>query len=520
MPAGSISQSFAVPLAGLSARTVNNSAQLFTPFNYPLKDVGYVTRERKIPLFLWNGLNTPITLSAIVGNEAAEGISWDATPPDTIAALSSQQIIITVGVEGPLEYDALLTFLSACAFDPFLQIIGTRAPVLSGDVGYLFFPHNWEGGLDERLAWKTDVMIAHDRSEQRVALRTLPRRSFDLRLLVAGAARRKLETWLSMRKSRYLFVPLWRDAVRLAAPISAGESTITIEGSSDNYVVGTPVAVWSDWNSQEIRTIAGVGAGFLSVDIPFLEYWPAGTTMIAPCRYCLSLEQRQVSRFTEDVASYRLTLLATGDKWQPFGAAPAQYRTLPVCPFVPSWEEVADGYDSKWLRLDNDTGVIEFDVQSLEPVMTRDARFLLIGRDAIDTFLAFLSTRAGRLAPFWLAANDRGFELSAPAAADAAVIVIEPIDYEYSLQGSAARTHVEMITTEGTVIRRMIMAVETLPTGEEKLTLDAPLGVDISAAALNRCAWLELVRLDSDEVNLHWVSTDCLQVNLPIMVLP
>jgi hypothetical protein len=519
MASGTLKEGFAVPLAGLSARATNYSAQIFTPFNYPLKGVGYVTRDRKIPLFLWNGLNTPITLSAIDGNDDAEGISWDATPPDTIAALSSQQVTVTVGVEGPLEYEALLTFLSACAFDPFLQIIGTRAPVLSGDVGYLFFPHNWEGGLDERLAWKTDVMIAHDSTEQRVSLRTMPRRSWDLRLLVSGAARRKLETWLGMRRARYMFVPIWRDAVRLAAPISAGESTIPIESGSDNYVAGTPVAVWSDWEFQEIRTIDGVGSGFLSMDSPFLADWPAGT-MIAPCRYCLSLEQRQVSRFTEDVGSYRLTLLATGDKWAPFGAAPAEYRTLPVCPFVPNWEEVGDGYDSKWLRLDNDTGVIEFDVQSLEPVMTREARFLLIGRDDINTFLAFLSTRAGRLSPFWLAAHDRAFELAAPAAVDDSVIVIESIDYEYSLQGSAARSHIEMITTDGTVIRRMIMAVETLPSGEEKLILDAPLGVAVSAATLNRCAWLELVRLDSDEVNLHWVTSDCLQVNVPIMVLP
>ena len=47
----------------------------------------------------------------------------------------------------------------------------------------------------------------------------------------------------------------------------------------------------------------------------------------------------------------------------------------------------------------------------------------------------------------------------------------------------------------------MISSVETMPTGNEKLILDSTLGQDISSEELNRCAWLELVRLDSDRNN-------------------
>lgn len=520
MPAGTLSLLKVRAVDGLSSRTTNRSAQCFIQDETAARDFGYVTKEQQFQLFLWNGSSADVTLSAIHASGDAEGISWDATPPDLLATRTSLPVVLTVSIDGPLAFEAMLQFISACTFDPIFTLTGTRAAHLETDVGYLFFPHSWDDGLNETLAWKTDVLIAHDRTEQRIQLRTLPRRSWELTLKVAGAGRRKLETWLGMRKARSLFIPIWRDAVRLAGEIATDSSTIPIIEGSDNLVVGSPVAVWSDWQTAEVRTISGVGATYIAVDAPFSRAWEQDRAMVAPCRYCLSLEQRRVGRFTEDVGSYRLTLLARDDAWEPIGTAAATYRSLPVCPFTPSWEGGDEGIDNKWIRLDNEVGLIEFDVQSEEPVYSREASFLLIGRERINAFLVFLQGLAGRLAPFWLAANDRGFELSAAAAADDAFILIQSIDYEFALKGSQARQHVELITTEGTVIRRMITGVETQPTGEEKLSLDSAPGVALSAKSLNRCAWLELVRLDSDELTLHWIAGDCLQVTVPIVVLP
>lgn len=55
---------------------------------------------------------------------------------------------------------------------------------------------------------------------------------------VAGASRRKLETRLGMRWARSLFIPIWRDAARLAGNIAVDTSTIPIIEGSDNLVVG------------------------------------------------------------------------------------------------------------------------------------------------------------------------------------------------------------------------------------------------------------------------------------------
>ncbi|MDR2550026.1 MAG: hypothetical protein LBD10_07515 [Desulfobulbus sp.] len=519
MATGKIAEALLAPMPGLAASTVNYSAQGFILGLPPQRDVGYVTDHTLVPIYIWNGSLADAVLQSIKGDEGAEGIAWDVDPPVIVPALGSQRVIVDVSSDGPLAFDGLLTFLSSCG-SIVLRLFGTRAPHLSGDVSYLFMPHNWEDGLAESLAWKTEVMVAFDRTEQRVQLRTMPRRAWELRLLVAGPARRKLETWLSLRKTRRLFTPVWRDESRLDVPIAAGESVAHLDrpGLLD-FAVGRWLAVYDSWDRFEIRRVTGIGAGYVAVDSPFEFDWPARSP-VAPGRYGVALSQRRVSRFTEEVADWRLRFEALDESLMPEMEKPDTYRTLPVCPFVPSWLDDEETMDNKWVRLDNDTGTVEFDIQSLEPVLARSARFLLIGRTGIDRFLRFLFYCAGRLAPFWLPATERGFELAAPARAGENAIDIDNIAYEYALAGSAAHTDIELVAIDGTRIRRRIVGVETLPEGPERLTLDGALEVDIAAASLNRCAWLQLCRLDADEIDLKWQGGDCLEVTLPIMVLP
>jgi hypothetical protein len=521
MATGTVNTPTLVPLSGLQIRATNLSGQVFIlpSAGQRVRDVGYVTQDRTVRVMLWNGTASGAVLTGITTDEQADGIEWSATPLDQVEANVAQFVDITVTIDGPLEYVALLIFLSSCALDQDLTIIGNRAPHLSSNVGYLMTGHNWENGLEESLAWKTDVLIAHDRTEQRIQLRTLPRRAWDYRYLLSGAARRKFETWLSLRKTRYLFSPVWRDEERTTAPIVAGQSTVAVDTRYLDFAVHRWVAVYDGWNHMEIRTVTGVGIDYVAVDAPFTEDWPAVTT-IAPCRYGVCLEQRQVTRFTEEVGEYRLRFEAMNESAMPAMESPELYLSVPLCPAAPSWVNPEESWDNKWIRLDNDTGLIEYDIQSIEPVLRREANFLVIGRPAIDQMLRFLFYCSGRLAPFWVAANDRAFELALPAAEGATAIVIASIDYEYNLAGSPARSHIELITTEGVIIRRRIMATATLPDGSEQLTLDAPLPGAVSAATLNRCAWLEQCRLDTDTIDLHWVAPGCLELTLSMVVLP
>ena len=191
----------------LIPRVTNRSSQCFVQGLPPQRDVGYVTKDTFFIMYLWNGSATDGVLTSITEDDGAEGITWDSTVPIVIHSNESLRIIITVSIDGPLAFTGLLTFVSSCNTIIF-TVTGTRAPHLSGDTGYIFLPHNWENGLDETLTWKTDVMIAYDRTEQRMQLRDIPRRSWDIQLIAEGDFRRKLEAYLTMRITKYLFTPI------------------------------------------------------------------------------------------------------------------------------------------------------------------------------------------------------------------------------------------------------------------------------------------------------------------------
>lgn len=278
------------------------------------------------------------------------------------------------------------------------------------------------------------------------------------------------------------------------------------------------VAVWDAWNHFEVRKVVGVAADSVTLDSVLSESWPVGT-MVAPCRFALCNEQRDISRFTEEVAAFNITV---GTLWEPdFPVLVNQeaYLDLLVCPFTPSWEGPEESVSNQWTILDRETGLYEYTVQAVEPLQGRSAKFLVIGRERIDTFIRFLHTVAGRLNPFWMAANDRGFELVGTASAGETTMTIENLGYANDLGSSAARTHIELSLIDGTIIRREIVGAEATD-NLEVLAIDSTLPVDVSAANCNRCAWLEQVRLDSDEITLKWVAPDCLECTLPIAVLP
>jgi hypothetical protein len=521
MPAGAIadSPSLFLPASGLVASTTNNEAQTFLLGLSPQRDVGYVTRDKCVPVYLWNGTTSPATLTNIDISGDVDGIAWDTVLPIVVEIKRSLRVIITVGVDGPLTFVSNIAFIASC-ITTYLTIIGTRAPQLLGDIGYLFMPHDWSNGLTEEVEWKTDVLIAFNRTEQRIALRTMPRRSWTLSLLVSDEIRRKLEAWVGMRIVRYLVVPMWQHSVILENAITAGDSVVYLDNDHGNYVSGTWLAVWDEWDHCELKYVQGGGANYVSLEAPFDLSWPAHTSTVGPVRVCHCLNQRDIKRITDTTAVITLPLMAKGDLWNPTGDTVDIYKGIPVCPFWPNWVDPSETLNNKWVALDNDTGVLNYDIQGIEPVISKELKFLLSGRQDIMTFTAFLYSLVGMREPWWVPALDQGFELAITAPLGQNFIVISPMDYASQLLDSEARSYIHIELVDGTIIREEVLSVETLPSFEEKLFLANPLSVEVSVSNILRSTWLEKVRLSDDKISFHWISTHILEISLPIVVLP
>jgi hypothetical protein len=278
-------------------------------------------------------------------------------------------------------------------------------------------------------------------------------------------------------------------------------------------------AIWDAWDHYEIRKVSAVGSGSVTLDYATTESFLSGA-MIAPCLFGFARPGKQIGRFTEDVADYSFTVdllfsPSVGDM-----VSPVTYTGLTVCPFSPSWDgDQGEDISNAWVRLDRETGIIEYEVTADEPEYSRTANFLITGRANIDAFIRFIHAMAGRLTPFYLPANDRGLELAASATSGATTITIKNIGYADDLFGANARGVLYFQKTNGSVFYRDITGAEEINAETETLTLDSGIPTDISAATLNRLTWFEKVRFAADDITLKWLAHDCLETSIPVAVL-
>ena len=390
-------------------------------------------------------------------------------------------------------------------------------PYITNDVSPIFANHNWDNDFIETWSWKTDILKAWDSSEQRIKLRH-PRRTWEYKITASNDNRRKLETIIGMRTPRYVFLPVWRDAVHLISGLSSGSTIVSCPTTYSEFLVDGFVSIWDSFDHYEIRKINSVGSASITLDYATTESFEAGA-MIAPCLFGFARPQKRIDRFTENVADYSFTVDVLFSPTIGDMISPTTYNGLTVCPFQPSWNgDQQEDIINAWTRLDRETGIIEYEVTAEEPEYSRTANFLISGRANIDIFIRFIHAMAGMLTPFYISANERGVELAASASAGAEEISIKNIGYTNDLFGANSRSVLYFQKTNGSIFYREIEG--SSEDGEnEILTLDSSLPSDISAATLNRLTWFEKVRFASDDIQLKWIAHDCFETSIPIAVL-
>jgi len=504
----------------VSSKNLNREMQMFTSFAPKYREVGFLRKEYKVATYLYNGNPTAsLNVDSLTTTGQIDGISNSLTIPTTIPAKGQQRVDIVIGLEGPPTFEATISFNSSCSLDPVITLKGSRVPIVSGVIGYLMCEHDWSQGLSESFQWATDVMIAHDRTEQRVQLRNRARHSLSLKFVESGKVRRHLENILGARRVRFYFTPMFGDVQMLTTPITALDATVTIDTLNTDFEIDRWVVVWDAYNNYEIKNVALMSESVISVGTPFLKDWPVGS-FIAPGRYANILTTRKIVRHTDDTAEFEVLAELMNETRLPGRFSVESYDGYAVNDFPITWEDPQESLDNKWVKLDNITGVVAYDIQSLEPIRSRTLKFLLQGRAQIGEFMRFLYERDGKLVPFWVVSDEDSIEIALTANSGQNKVVVVQMDYERSLLGSASRTHLEFELFSGEIFRMEVASVMQTLDGNEELTFTAPLPFTISESSVLRNNWMEFVRFDSDDIKIKWDSTESMTSSIPVVTLP
>jgi hypothetical protein len=260
-------------------------------------EFGNIVADATETFILWNGWMDSVQLSAVNSSGDTTGITLDATdtPPFTIPALEELTLSIDALVDGPSLIDVHYEFIFSTDEVLTVDVTGQRI------FAWTFRP-NWDGGVEERMEWVTDVQTSYDGAEQRISLRTNPRRFMSYNFMLDNNAdRRKFEAMLFNWGARTWLVPIWTEGNVLSAELTSGSSGITLARASGDWQDNRTAIIMNglgafDYEIIRISTVAGTVVTFSENTT---RTWPAGS-VIYPASTALLENSLKLNRFTRD----------------------------------------------------------------------------------------------------------------------------------------------------------------------------------------------------------------------------
>jgi hypothetical protein len=467
-------------------------------------ELGNIVSTVSRAIEVWNAWFTPRTLTELAARDA-DGLilAGQAGAPLIYGALQTRIYTLTAATQGRPILAASYTFYFDDGSQARLTVTGRRVVVFG-------FAPNWAGGITERLAWLTDVLESYDGTEQRVRLRAVPRRSFEYQLDLADHEVRILETLLHGWAGRVFAVPVWTDRTVLIAPLAMGALSVTVTNAENaDYRTGGLLALWRDNQHHEVMEISSISANTLTLKQALTRAWPAGTKVF-PARFARLDGDLTVARPTDALANTRLRFLLEDASNVTAVDAATVYRNYRVLEWSPNR---IDDIDTTWRRkldtLDYGTGLVTNDDLAGQPILLQKLLFYFENRSAIAGFRSWLHARMGRAVPFWLPTFGTDIIVTRNIATADQSVTVQNMGYARYIASPALRRDIVIRTVGGQVYRRRITGATELSDDEEILTLDNALGISLSAVKILRVSFLNLVRLESDAIELFW-ETDAL----------
>lgn len=370
------------------------------------------------------------------------------------------------------------------------------------------WPFRPDGAVLERLEWLTDVLLAFDGSEQRIALREYPRRVFEYACGFSDRDRREAENLLYGWQALPFAIPVWTDSEPLAATLSAGAASIPADTSTRDYVAGGQALLIASAQDWEVVSIAAVNASSLDLNGVTVSTRPANSTLLMPLQTAELDDAQSLARFTGADSSARLRWNCL-DSRASAAASESTYRSMPVQLLRPNWaRDLEQEFVRKLEDLDFATGTRFRDDEAGGPVLMQSHLWTLTTRAEIAAFRAWCYARQGRLSHYWQPSWAQDLRVLSNIADTDTTVDVEFSGYTARVAQDVGRRDVRIQTTAGDIYYRRITGSAVIDADTERLTLDSALGASVAVSEVALVSFMHLLRLNTDAVELNWFARD------------
>ena len=357
-----------------------------------------------------------------------------------------------------------------------------------------------DGGLKHSIAYRTDVMVAYDGTEQRVSLAARDRSAYEGTFILPDADMRATRSLLSRLPAGLHELALRHESMPARHAVTS--TSVEIDATYVDWaVVGRRVLIEGpagDRYAAEIDGVSGSTIKTLTLDTsPPSGSFPAGSTFVIPLEPVRLEDGQGLGRYPVHLGRWGIQARATGYlDTVGTGATIATHDSLPVLdrrPLNPglAQEQVMGGIEflDAGAAFTSATGWTRSKIR-------RSHEWTVDSPAARQWWKLFLRTVRGRFSPFLLATWLDDQELTEQPSGGATQLRVRP-GYVDDWWPSLAHRRLQLECADGSVLYRNITAASE-QVGYDALTIAALPGT-IPGGSIARVSFLETCRLDSDQ---------------------
>lgn len=454
-----------------------------------------------IPFAIWNAYPYPPTneLTGITAT-AGDGLTFDFAPGEVYRAIEYKTVHLTITPDAPINIDASFAF----EFDLGTGHFRFKATIAD------FVQMIPDPPVTETWAWLTDVIESRNNTEQRIALRSTPRRSIKFGFLLEDETerRRQYNRWFKSLGNQ-IILPYYQYHTKARRTSDVGESKLYFDPALTDLRDGEFAIVMDESTvTGHLVKIATVDVDGATLDSPL--NFAVGTNMLIVPAFMSRLNDRSglaMKMVTGHIDVAALAVNYREEFKRPGSAAVIQtYDGLPVLHLRPIANgETPEIFDANYSVIDSQVGASAMFVSWPHPVVGTTRKWTIRRRTNpadMDWWRDFLDTLLGQREPFLMPTWFADLALAAAPVPSANSIRVVGSDYANFYFPFDTFQRLQLETEAGAVIWRKVLAATKDPDGATTLTLDTPLGADPADVAIAKVSFLNKVRLANDTVTL------------------
>jgi hypothetical protein len=455
---------------------------------------------------VWNTFDHPNTLLETIMTDLP-GVELGYTMPVAFDRYEYKTLTFSIGTDAPPELNGTMDLIFNYG-QAQLRLIATIIEVMRA------LPNE---PIQETWIWKNTVNIFKASKEQRASMRSRPRIGMSYPTFLDHDAGRKAhyaQLWTFV--ARTIRVPMFQYAVVLDAEAIVGDTKLYFDPTktdlrADEYLVLYNPA---DDSLKLAKTLTiDVDGATLSnpLDENIGEAWKVVPT--------IDMRLAASSGLAMDAVNGEATINAEStqgrDLQRPGStAAIATFDGLPVIPDRPVTPDSQDDrFDQNPETVDNGSSVPS--VYTFWPMpFVSGARQWLIDRETdVDYWRLLCDTLRGQQNPFYLPTWREDLNLYETPTLGSVTIRVVDTDFPNMLANNVYK-QLQIVSANGVIYRSVISAID-LGVGYVEVILNAPIGSTSGDEDILAISFLNLCRLNSDEVRLsHYVGYSVIELDI------